>query len=216
MRELVLKMSLSVDGFVGGPNGEVDWIFKSLDQEATAWTVATLREAGVHVMGSRTFRDMAAYWPAATDAFAAPMNEIPKVVFSRKPSVAEILAGPTTRAVEDASRAKSAQCEPPAVAAAPGKDSWAGATVACGALSEEVARLKRQPGGPILAHGGAGFAQSLVRLGLVDEYRLVIHPEALGRGLALFSGLSGPLELSLLSATPFPGGAVAKVYRPAR
>jgi dihydrofolate reductase len=81
LREVILKMSMSIDGFVGGPNGEIDWLFPTMDEEATAWTVENLREAGVHVMGSRTFRDMAAYWPTSMEPFAAPMNEIPKVYF---------------------------------------------------------------------------------------------------------------------------------------
>jgi hypothetical protein len=53
-------MSVSIDGFVGGPTGAIDWIFKSLDSGATAWTVDTLWQAGVHIMRSRTYRDMAA------------------------------------------------------------------------------------------------------------------------------------------------------------
>ena len=72
MRKLVLKMQISLDGLIGGPNGEVDWIFPSLDDGATSWLVATLWQAGVHLMGSVTYRDMAAHWPTATTAFAAP------------------------------------------------------------------------------------------------------------------------------------------------
>ncbi len=78
MRQLILKMSVSVDGFVGGPNGEIDWIFKSYDAGATAWEVDALWQAGVHIMGSRTFQDMAAYWPTSTEPYAAPMNENPE------------------------------------------------------------------------------------------------------------------------------------------
>src|SRR5438876_12275541 len=55
VRKLVLKMSVSVDGFVGGPNGEIDWIFGSLDDAASGWMLDTLWDAGVHIMGSRTF-----------------------------------------------------------------------------------------------------------------------------------------------------------------
>jgi dihydrofolate reductase len=89
MRKLTLKKSMSIDGFVGGSNGEVDWIFNSTDAAVTAWLVEMLWESGVHVMGSRTFHDMAAYWPYSTDPLAAPMNEIPKVVFSRKTSTGQ-------------------------------------------------------------------------------------------------------------------------------
>jgi riboflavin biosynthesis pyrimidine reductase len=66
-----------------------------------------------------------------------------------------------------------------------------------------------------MAHGGAGFARSLVRLGLIDEYRLLIHPVALGSGLGLFSSLARPIDLNLISTTAFGGGTIAKVYRPA-
>jgi dihydrofolate reductase len=83
MRKLVLKMSISVDGFVGGPNGEIDWIFGNTDEEATKWTVENIWSAGAHLMGRRTYHDTAAYWPAATEPYAPPMNEIPKIVFSR-------------------------------------------------------------------------------------------------------------------------------------
>jgi dihydrofolate reductase len=94
--------------------------------------------------------------------------------------------------------------------------SWAEPTVARGDLAEEVVRLKQQPGNFILAHGGAGFARSLVASGLIDEYRLVIHPVVLGRGQPLFSGLHRPVDLRLISATPFGSGVVAAVYHPGR
>jgi len=80
---------------------------------------------------------------------------------------------------------------------------------------EEVLRLKEQPGNFILAPGGARFAQSLVASGLIDEYRLVIHPVVLGQGQPLFSGLRSPVHLRLISATPFGSGVVAALYQPA-
>jgi dihydrofolate reductase len=69
MRELILKMSITIDGFVAGPNGEMDWLFENRDDAGTAWTVSTLWEAGVHITGSRTFHDMAAYWPGLFRTF---------------------------------------------------------------------------------------------------------------------------------------------------
>lgn len=75
--------------------------------------------------------------------------------------------------------------------------------------------MKEQPGNYILAHGGARFAQSLVASGLVDEYRLGIHPVVLGQGQPLFSGLRSSVDLRLISATPFASGAMAIVYQPA-
>jgi dihydrofolate reductase len=207
MRPLILKMSVSLDGFVAGPNGEIDWVFRTIDAGGTDWSVATISNAGAHLMGSRTFRDMAAWWPQSTEPFAPPMNQIPKVVFSRSG-----LDGATTRALEDATRLRGAGNAPVSAATA---ESWRHPTICRGDLADEIARLKQQDGKPLLAHGGARFAQSLVRHGLIDEYILLIHPVALGRGLPLFAQLEQPLDLKLVSTTPFESGAIARVYRPA-
>jgi dihydrofolate reductase len=179
MRKLILKMHVSLDGFVGTPSGEVDWIFQALDEDAQAWEVDGLWQAGVHIMGAATYRDMAAYWPTSTEPFAAPMNEIPKVVFSSTLERAD----------------------------------WGPARIASGDLVEEVDRLKQEPGKAVLAHGGARFVQALSRHRLVDEYRLVVHPIALGTGLPLFSD---PIDLALLGARTFATGAVALTYEPTR
>ena len=80
MRVLILMMSISIDGFVGGPDGDLKWVFGT-DDKARAWTVEVVWNASLHIMGSRTFRDMAAYWPTSTEVFAPPMNQIPKAVF---------------------------------------------------------------------------------------------------------------------------------------
>ena len=83
MRELFLKMSMSVDGFVSDLEGRNTWMFGS-DQAAKAWSVETVSNASLHIMGHRTFAEMAAYWPTSTDQFAPPMNRIPKAVFARR------------------------------------------------------------------------------------------------------------------------------------
>ena len=93
---------------------------------------------------------------------------------------------------------------------------WAGSRIARGDLAEEIAALKAEPGGEIMAHGGAAFVQALSRLGLIDEYRLVILPVALGNGLPLFKDLAKPLRVDLAEARSFPGGTVIHVYRPIR
>jgi dihydrofolate reductase len=211
MRELILKMSVSIDGFVGSPDGGVKWIFDTHDDQAAQWTVRTIWDASLHIMGSRTFHDMAAYWPTSTEAFAAPMNQIPKAVFSKQGT--SMLQGThTTAALRDA----RANARPEQRGARqPGADSWAQAYVVTGDLREEIAKLKSQHGKPIIAHGGASFARSLVALGLVDQYVLLVHPVALGTGLPLFAGLPAPKTMKLLSSTTFPRGTVAQVYRPA-
>jgi dihydrofolate reductase len=207
MRRLILKMSMSLDGFVGGPNGEIDWIFASIGPGVMKWLGETLWGAGVHIMGSRTYQDMVAYWPHSSDVLAAPMNQIPKVVFSKKDLVAPNVEL-TTAALKSASQASM----PVGAASQDALQGWIDAKVASGDLTEEVDRLKRAPGKAILAHGGAGFARSLASRGLVDEYRLLIHPVALGSGLPLFSALPEPLHLLLSDVTALDGGTVAHTY----
>jgi dihydrofolate reductase len=195
MRDLILKMSISIDGFVSDMDGRNTWMFGS-DEEAKAWSVETIWNASLHIMGSRTFLDMAAYWPTSTDMFAPPMNQIPKAVFSRQ--------GITIP--ENANMTGEPQ---------PGAASWATPYVASGNLAEEIARLKAGESKPIIAHGGARFARSLVARGLIDQFVLLVHPVALGKGLPLFSELAAPTPLRLMSSKAFPGGAVAQVYRAA-
>ena len=214
MRKLVLRMSLSLDGFMCTPEGEINWIFHSRDQQSTAWLLERLWTVGVHAMGSRTFRDMAAFWPFSTEPFAAPMNEIPKAVFTRNKDFDPASGAESTRAVRDAEAARKAAGEGTTTPGPEVERSWRQPAVYAGDLAEEFRRLKQQEGKPILAHGGASFAQNLVATGLVDEYWLMVHPVALGQGRGLFSELQRPAPLNLVSATGFPGGVVAHVYVP--
>jgi dihydrofolate reductase len=195
MRDLILGMSMSLDGFVASPSNENDWIFSTGSPDAKAWKLKSVSSAGLHIMGSRSFAGWASFWPSSTDVFARPMNEIPKVVFAR--------SGPPAIAPANAKAEASAE----AIA------SWRDARVASGPLADEIARLKREDGKPIFAHGGATFAQSLVRANLVDEYRLAVHPVALGGGKALFATLETRSMLALVECTRFDGGAVGLVYR---
>jgi dihydrofolate reductase len=210
MRELILKMSISVDGFVADPDDGLKWVFDS-DPEAAAWTVETVWNASLHIMGSRTFRDMAAYWPTSTEVFAPPMNQIPKAVFSKQ-GPAILNAATATAALRDtranAGAVRSTQLQP-------GGESWAEAYVAGGDLAEEVAKLKAQEGKPIIAYGGASFARSLVAKGLVNQYDLLVHPVVLGKGLPVFSDVGMPRPLKLVSSKAFPAGSVAQIFRPA-
>lgn len=210
MRDLILKMSLSVDGFVSDLDGRNTWMFGA-DQEAKAWAVDYLWNASLHIMGSRSFQDMAAWWPTSTDPFAPPMNQIPKAVFSRQGP--PIRSKVNTSAALDEARAKAGTTQ--SAEPQPGAKSWEEAYVASGDLAEEIAKLKAQEGKPIIAHGGVRFARSLVGQGLVDQFALIVAPVALGKGLPLFSELAAPMRLKLTSSKAFPGGAVAQIYRPA-
>jgi dihydrofolate reductase len=181
------------------------------DPEAKAWAVATVSNASLHIMGSRSFQAMAAYWPISTLAFAPPMNQIPKAVFSKQGAAILEAAAATkglTDALDRAGDTQTGQLQP-------GGESWAQAYVAGGDLAEEIARLKAGDGKPIVAHGGASFARSLIAANLVDEYALTVHPIALGEGLPIFSDLPTPRPLRLVSSKTFPGGVVALIYRPA-
>src|SRR6201989_3404502 len=81
---------------------------------------------------------------------------------------------------------------------------WAGTRIARGDLAAEIAALKAESGGEIMAHGGAAFVQALSRHGLIDESPLFILPVALGNGLPLFKDLAKPLRLDLTEARSFP------------
>jgi len=181
------------------------------DQESRAWVVETLWNASLHIMGSRSFHDMAAWWPTSTDVFAPPMNQIPKAVFSRQGPA--ILGKVNTSAALDEARARAGTTQ--SAEPQPGAGSWAEAYVASGDLAEEIADLKAQEGKPIIAHGGVSFARSLIAQGLVDQFVLGVHPVALGKGLPLFSELAAPMRLELISSKAFPGRAMAQIYRPA-
>lgn len=185
MRELILKLSMSMDGLVSDLAGTNTWMYGG-DPEAVAFGVATTWNASLHIMGSRSFEVMAPFYPTSTIEFAPPMNQIPKAVFSKRGSA-------VVKAATESKRL-------------PGAESWAEADVLGGDLEEEIAKLKAGEGKPILAHGGVGFARSLVARGLVDEFVLSVHPIALGNGLSLFSDLAAPLPLKLVSAKAFPGG----------
>ncbi len=198
MRKLLMKMSVSLDGFVAGSDGQKDWIFKTGDEESLAWSVDKIRQAGLIIMGRKSFETMTPYWPTATGPFAAPMNEIPKALFTKKGFKSIDSMQPITG--EQSS----------AVA------SWAEARVFDGDLAKGIRALKAEPGKPIVAIGGAGFMQSLIATGLIDEYHLAIHPVVLGSGLPVFTGLKIPLYLKLGEVKVFSkGGTIAYTYHAA-
>ena len=183
MRKLILSMGVSLDGLVArrGRFGAGGWGLPPEDPALKERKLAWMRDVGLHLMGRNTYEEMAEFLPVSDDAYAAPMNEIPKVVFSRTLERAE----------------------------------WADSRIARGDLAQEIATLKREPGKDMLAWGGAAFAQSLSRLGLVDEYRLILQPVAPGEGLPLFKDLTAPQRLELVDAQTYNAGAALHVYRPA-
>ena len=130
---------------------------------------------------------MASFWPTASGASTKAMNEIPKIVFSKKGF--------------DPSQFSSAK-------------SWAEPTVITGDLAKEITNLKNQTGTDLIAHGGVEFAQNLVQTGLIDEFWLTTHPVAAGTGFGLFEKLSKPLYLKLIETKAFSTGAMVHIYQP--
>ena len=183
MRKLVLSMGVSLDGLVARPGGmgAGGWGLPPDDPALKERKLGWFSDVDLHLMGRVTYEEMAGFWPVSDDPYAAPMNDIPKVVFSKTLERAD----------------------------------WADTRIATGDLATEIAELKGEGDNEMLAWGGASFAQSLSRLGLVDEYRLIHQPVALGDGLPLFKGLTAPLVLELVDAQSYDTGAALHVYRPA-
>ncbi len=189
-------MSVSLDGFVCDAKGQKDWLFKTGDEESLAWSVGKIREAGIIIMGRKSFEEMAPYWPTATGPFAEPMNNIPKALFTKK-------------GFKDIHPVHTSTTEQ-----SPSAASWAGARVFDGDLAEGIGELKAGTGKPVLAIGGAGFMQNLIATSLIDEYHLAVHPVALGSGLPIFTGVERPLYLKLAEVKAFPKGVVVQTYCP--
>jgi dihydrofolate reductase len=179
MRNITLIMTMSIDGFVVAPKG----VAVGAQPEPVAlkrWKLDRIYRAGTHIMGRITYAEMARFWPTSNDEYAAPMNEIPKVVFSKSLKEA----------------------------------TWPESVIASGNLADEIAALKRKPGGEIIAWGGADFVQALSKAGLVDEYAIVTKPIAYGGGKPMFRDLSAGLQLKALATTIYEDGTLLRLYHP--
>jgi dihydrofolate reductase len=183
MRRLILQTGMSIDGYVAALDHSHPWnsgADDGNDEGVKRWILDSVSGAGAHLMGRVTYEEMSSVWPTSSSDYARPMNEIPKVVFSKTLQRAD----------------------------------WPETRIASGDLADEVAQLKSQPGNDLIAYGGAQLDQALTREGLVDEYRLMIQPAALGAGLPLFKDLPTPLQLDLVEATTYPSGLAIHIYRP--
>ena len=183
MRKLIWMMSASVDGYMEGPNREIDW--HTVDDELFAHLSGWLTKTGGLLEGRVTYELLAEHWPTADqdpDAtpavieFARFWREVPKVVYSRSLERAD----------------------------------W-NATVARDVVAAEVLALKSQPGGDLVV-GGAELASEFVRQGLIDEYRLYVHPVLLGRGTPMLRPTDANLALRLVESRVFGNGVVMLRY----
>jgi dihydrofolate reductase len=183
MRKVIYSMSVSLDGFIAGPGGEIDW--GAPDEELHRFHNAQTRELGAHLCGRRLYEEML-YWETADEnpsaaehvlEFARIWQRLPKIVFSR-----------TLDEVEGNAR------------------------LAADGVAEEVAKLKEQPGKD-LAVGGAGLASTLAQLGLIDEYRLFVSPVVLGGGTPYFPALDERIDLELVETRTFASRVIYARYR---
>src|SRR5213082_890690 len=182
-RKVVLKMVMSLDGFVTSPDGTHEWMFEWFGDDSGDWSRRALDSAGVHAMGRRSYEIMGPHWAASEGPIATAMNEKPKAVFSNTLKEGE----------------------------------WGPAEIFGGDLSAEIAELKaRDDQGTVLVHGGPGFAASLTRHGLIDEYHLSTVPIAIGEGRSPFANLDEHLKLDVVEEQRFRSGALAQILVPRR
>jgi dihydrofolate reductase len=183
MRKLIYSFGVSLDGFIAGPGGEIDW--SAPDEELHRFHNQQARELGAHLCGRKLYEEML-YWETADENPSAPEHalefariwkDLPKVVFSK-----------TLEKVEGNAR------------------------LVREGVAEEVAELKEQPGKD-LAVGGAGLASILIELGLVDEYRLFVSPVVLGGGTPYFPALDERIDLELVETRTFGSRVVYVRYR---
>ncbi len=185
MGRLVYSMSVSLDGFVETPSRSLDWVL--IDDELHSFLNDEAREMSAFLYGRRMYELMTAYWPtAASDPSATPaMLEFARI-WRDKP---KIVFSKTLEQVQWNSRLVSDDA------------------------GEEVARLKGQPGFDMDV-GGPSLASTLVRLGLIDEYRLYVHPVILGAGTPFFPALEDRIRQRLVETRTFASGVVYLRYEP--
>ena len=187
MRNVTYSMGVSLDGYIVGPDGGLDWT--APDEEVFRFVTDEIREVGVHLLGRRLYETML-YWETADQdrslddselEWAALWNPLPKVVFST-----------TLSAVQGNAR------------------------LASGGLAEEIERLRAEPGEGDIAIGGATLAAEAAALGLIDEYRAMLYPVLVGGGIPYFPRRERRVDLDLVETHTFGSKVVYLRYRVAR
>jgi dihydrofolate reductase len=189
MRKVILQMQITLDGFVCGPNEELDWLDYDPVMGQAHYELA--KNADAALIGHNVAEGMAGFWPSmATNPDAPPnevefaklMNDMQKIVFSTKEDKLD-WANTTTCTVTDDDD-----------------------------LVRQVQEMKQQPGTYLILYGGVRTAQTFIKHGLVDEYRFDMCPVALGAGKAIFTDRT---NLKLIESTAYASGAIGLVYQPA-
>ena len=189
MRKLKLQVQMTVDGYIAGPNGEMDWITFNWDDALKEYVTELTDSMDLIVLGRNLAQGFIPHWagvaqdPAHEEHLAGvKFTETPKVVFSKTLTASE----------------------------------WDNTVLATGDLVAEITRLKNQEGPDIIAYGGATFVSNLIKHNLIDEYHLFVNPAAIGHGLPIFQGLEDKQNLKLVKAIPFACGIVLLNYEPDR
>jgi dihydrofolate reductase len=186
MRRVIFSIPITIDGYIEGPNRELDWVIP--DDELHDFYADMLRNSDLILYGRVTYELMLSYWPnapsdpavtAAMRRFAEALNPLPKVVYS------------TTLNTVDWNTRLVNHFDP-----------------------EEVRRLKAQPGGTILLGGGATLARQFMEHKLIDEYQLMVMPAVIGSGNALFKNVAQGNKMNYQWSRTFTSGAVLLCYRP--
>ena len=185
MRNLIFFMHTSLDGFVAGLNGEMNWI--KVDDAMFDFVATMTDKADTALYGRVTYEMMQSYWPTAGDKPNATKhdkehsnwyNNVSKVVLSKTIQETGLH---NTKVISDH-------------------------------LSDNINKLKQQNGKNILIFGSPGASQSLLNEGLIDEFWLFVNPIILGQGMPLFKGITGMVKLKLVESKTFAGGVIALHY----
>jgi len=184
MRKVKLQMQMTINGYVGGSNGENDWMTWNPDAEFTAFLDSLLDTSDTLLLGRKLADGFIKHWENAADKnpappFAKKIAALPKVVF--------------TKTLD--------------------KSTWNNTTLAKGNLAEEIAGLKKQNGKDMLVFGGADFVSSLIKEGLIDEYHLIINPTAMGNGMTIFNSLDGIQKFTPIQSKLYPGGKTVLSFK---
>jgi dihydrofolate reductase len=189
MRKVVIQEFVSLDGLAAGPNDSVDFIPASTggDRKFGQEQVALMDTTDTLLLGRATYSMFAGFWPNVTEGEE-------KEFADKFNGLAKVVFS------------KSLQRAP--------WGKWKEGKIVPGSVTDEVAKLKQQPGKNMLVSGSISIAQSLIDAGLVDEYRLVVCPVVLGKGRPLFREGAKPIDMKLTKANVLDRGAVSLIYSP--
>ncbi len=186
MRNLIFFMHTSLDGFVAGPNGEMDWI--NVDDEIFDFVAPMTDKADTALYGRVTYEMMQSYWPTAGDHPNASKHDKEHSAWYNK--VAKIVLSKTLS-----------------------EEGLYNTTVISDGLVANINKLKEQKGKNILIFGSPRASHSLLSQGLIDEFWLFVNPVLLGQGIPLFKGVTETTKLKLLETKTFSCGVIALHYQ---